>query len=141
MANVFARISKNSKIIQLCEKPMRFTDLKKEVEISDAGLNKNLKALQKVGWIRRRLKEGGTYELTLAGRRVLPQAQRAETLSLDFKTAPKLLDNVVIHHIGLEDDGESLLREIAQAIEHYIPNKYSDETLTLIIQYKPYRDT
>lgn len=64
MANVFARISKNSKIIRLCEKPMRFTDLKKEVEISDAGLNKNLKALQKVGWIRRNMMEGGTYERT-----------------------------------------------------------------------------
>lgn len=124
-------------MIRLCETPRSFTAIKKELGISDPGLTKQLKALQKLGWLQKR-PEG--YELTRAGRRILPQAQRAEILSLDFKTSPILVKNVTVNHQGLEgDDGETLLSDIAQGIRRYIA-KHSEMPLTLMIQYNPLGD-
>jgi len=135
LANVFVRISKKQKIIQLCAEPIRFRHLKREVGISDAGLTKNLKALQKLGWLQ---KNEDMYELTRAGRRVLPQAKIVESiLTLNFKTSPVLAKNVTVNHQGLEgDDRDMLLSEIAQATTRYIAN-HSDKPITVMIQYSP----
>ena len=135
IANVFVRISKKQKIIQLCEEPMRFRHLKREVGISDSGLAKNLKALQKLGWLQ---KNEDMYELTRAGRRILPQAKILESiLTLNFKTSPILARNVTVNHQGLEgDDRDMLLSEIAQATGRYVA-KHSYKPITLLIQYSP----
>lgn len=136
MANVFVRISKKQKVIQLCAEPMRFRDLKREVGISDAGLTKNLKALQKLGWLQKNRE--GMYELTAAGRRILPQAKIVESiLTLNFKTSPVLAKNVTVNHQGLEgDDGETLLSDIAQATSRYTA-KHSEKPITIMITYHP----
>ena len=136
MANVLARISKKPKIIQLCVRPMQFRDLKREVGISDAGLTKNLKALQKLGWLQKN--QEGMYELTAAGRKILPQAKIVESvLTLNFKTSPVLAKNVTVNHLGLEgDDGDTLLSDTAQAIRRYIA-KHSDKPIILMIQHNP----
>jgi Mn-dependent DtxR family transcriptional regulator len=139
MANIFFRVSKSSKIIRLCEKPIRFTALKKEARISDAGLTKILTALRRRGWIRKR--DDKMYQLTAAGRTILPQVQLAEILLLNFNhlisTTPKLLENVTISHLGLKgEDGESLLREIAQAMKRHLALP-SNERIVLIVQYTP----
>lgn len=77
------------------------------------------------------------YVLTPAGRKILPQAQTAEILSLDFKTSPILVKNVTVNHQGLEGkDGETLLSDIAQATRRYIA-KHSERPLTLMMQYSP----
>lgn len=135
MWNVFVHISKKQKVFQLCAEPMRFRDLKREVGISDAGLAKNLKALQKLGWIQ---KNEDMYELTRAGRRILPQAKIVESiLTLNFKTSPVLAKNVTVNHQGLEgDDGQTLLSDIAQATSRYIA-KHPDKPITLMIQHSP----
>lgn len=135
LANVFVRISKTQKIIQLCAEPIRFRHLKREVGISGAGLAKNLKALQKLGWLQ---KNEDMYELTRAGRRILPQAKIVESiLTLNFKTSPVLAKNVTVNHQGLEgDDRDMLLSEIAQATTRYTA-KHSYKPITLLIQYSP----
>jgi DNA-binding HxlR family transcriptional regulator len=135
LVNVFVRISKKQKIIQLCAEPMRFRHLRREVGISDAGLAKNLKALQKLGWLQ---KNEDMYELTRAGRRILPQAKIVESiLTLNFKTSPVLAKNVTVSHQGLEgDDRDMLLSEIAQATGRYVA-KHSYKPITLLIQYSP----
>ncbi len=118
------------------ESAMRFRDLKREVGISDAGLSKNLEALQKLGWLQKN--QEGMYELTAAGRRILPQAKIVESvLTLNFKTSPILARNVTVNHQGLEDDyRDTLLSEIAQATSRYVA-KHSHKPITLMIQYSP----
>ena len=113
---------------------MQFRDLKREVGISDVGLTKNLKALQKLGWLRNISR--GTYQLTAAGRRMVPQAKIVQSvLALDFKTSPVLAKNVTVNHRGLDgDDRDILLSEIAQATGRYIA-KHSGKPITVIIQY------
>jgi DNA-binding HxlR family transcriptional regulator len=136
MANVLARMSKKQKIIQLCEKPMHFRDLKREIGISDAGLAKNLNALRELGLLRKT--SSSTYELTAAGRRIAPQAKMVEKiLTLNFKTSPVLAKDVTVNHQGLEgDDRDVLLSEIAQATTRYIVN-HSDKPFSIMIQYSP----
>lgn len=135
MGNVLARISKKQKLIQLCEKPMSFTDLKREVDISDAGLSKDLKTLQKRGWLRK--SSEGMYKLTSSGRKILPQVQRVESVLGKFKTSQTLVKYVTFSHQGLEgEDADLLEHEIAQAIERYIA-KHPDKPITLMIQHNP----
>jgi DNA-binding HxlR family transcriptional regulator len=133
MANVFVRISNKRKIIQLCVRPMRFRELKAEVGISDAGLSKDLKELQKLGWL---TWKQDRYKLTTAGRKVLPQAQVAESLlTLNFKVSPILVKNVTVNHEGLEgEDAETLLSDIAQATDRYL-TKHSGKPITLVVHY------
>jgi Mn-dependent DtxR family transcriptional regulator len=134
MANVFVRISNKHKVILLCEKPMRFSQLTEELAITETGLNKILKPLQEKGWLHKKMKRGG-YELTQAGRKMLPQAQIAASLLLDFRTSPILAKNVTVHHQGLEgDDAQTLLSDIAQPITRYI-TKHPNKPITLLIQY------
>ena len=134
MANVFVHVSKKHKVILLCEKPMRFSDLTKDLGITETGLNKILKPLQEKGLLHKKMKRGG-YELTQAGRKMLPQAQIAACLLLDFKTSPILAENVTVHHQGLEgDDGQTLLSDITQPITCYI-TKHSNKPITIMIQY------
>lgn len=133
MANIFLRISKTQKVILLCRWPIRFIDLKRKARISDAGLTKVLKSLQRRGWLRKR--EDGMYELTQRGRRIVPEAKRAECARVNFKTARKLVQNVTIDYVGVEsEDGLSLLRDIAQAIKRYVA-QHPRETIILLIRY------
>lgn len=115
---------------------MRFRDLKREIGITDAGLTKNLKTLEKLGWLQKN--QEGMYELTAAGRKIIPQAKIVESiLTLNFKTSPVLAKNVTVNHLGLEgDDGEALLSDTAQATGRYIA-KHADKPITLMIQYSP----
>jgi hypothetical protein len=115
---------------------MRFRDLKREIGITDAGLTKNLKTLEKLGWLQKN--QEGMYELTAAGRKIIPQAKIVESiLTLNFKTSPVLAKNVTVNHLGLEgDDGEILLSDTAQATRRYIA-KHADKPITLMIQYSP----
>ncbi len=127
-------MSKMPKVIQLCEEPQRFSDLKKPIGISDAGLTKHLKGLQKLGWIRKM--EDGRYELTDSGRQILPHAQRAESVLANFKTAPRIHDNVVVQYLGVEgEDGEALLDRINKAVKGYL-KKHPDKPFTVMALYR-----
>jgi DNA-binding HxlR family transcriptional regulator len=138
MANIFIRFPNKLKVIGLCQKPMSFIELKQEVEISDAGLSKMLKRLRRQGWLQRqRVKWGGRYSLTPAGRRILPQVQRVESALGKFKTSHTPVKYVTFDHQGLEgEDADLLEQEITQAISRYIP-KHPDKPITLMIRHNP----
>ena len=74
MTNVFIRPSKKPRVLQLCEQPVRFTDLTRKAGISDRGLSEILKEFQRRGWVQK-VEQGMLYQLTPAGRRQL----KAET--------------------------------------------------------------
>jgi predicted ArsR family transcriptional regulator len=133
MAKASVRRSKKQKILQLCNTPIRFTDLKKKVRITDAGLAKNLKAFQTQGWLQKN--QEGKYELTAAGRITLTYTQRTDTVQVNLKTSPILVENTTVNHLGLEGaDGESLLSDIAQAIRLYL-SKHSDKPILVTVEY------
>jgi DNA-binding HxlR family transcriptional regulator len=133
MANVFVRMSKTNRIIELCEEPQRFSDLKRGVGISDAGLTKHLKTLQKLGWIQKM--QNGKYSLTESGRHVLPSAQRAASVLVNYKTTVKTR-NVVIHHYGLEGkDGEKLVNRIGDTAREYLDN-HPAKSFSVMLLYK-----
>lgn len=132
--NELMKMSKMHRIVDLCEEPRRFSELKKMVGISDAGLNKDLKSLQKLGWLEKL--EDGRYGLTKVGRDMLPNIRRASSVIGDFRTVSMPQGNPVINYMGLEDeDGRTLLQEMSDALRKYI-NKHSDRFFTIIVTYR-----
>jgi DNA-binding HxlR family transcriptional regulator len=133
-SGMFVRMSKMHRIIELCEEPRRFSDLARLLKITDAGLTKNLKSLQKLGWLKKA--EDGKYELTQSGRNMLPNARRASSVLENFKTAPQIHDNLMVNYFGLEEkNGKSLLSQINKILKEYL-ERHSDKDFTIMVLYK-----
>ncbi len=122
------------RIIVLCEEPKRYSELKKSLEISDAGLAKHLKSLQRLGWVKKR--DDGWYELTAPGREILPQAQRAASTLEKFKVFPPWISGMTTHYYGVEgDDGRAMLDEVNRLTDAY-RKKHPQKAFVLSVIYK-----
>jgi DNA-binding HxlR family transcriptional regulator len=137
MQSMFKRMSKMHLIIQACEEPRRFTELKESIGLSDAGLTKHLNSLQKLGWL---TKTGdGSYVLTDAGRRLVPTAQRAATVLDDFKRAPQRVEGVSIDYIGLEGrEAKELLDAVSDSVQRLL-GKHPAKHFGVMINFRPPR--
>ncbi len=80
--------SKIWKVLELCSTPKRFSELKKNLDITDEGLSKNLQSLIKQGLIRKTLE--GLYEATDKGKEVVEKEDNAETARRDTTVNLKL---------------------------------------------------
>ena len=104
------------------------------MEISDAGLAKHLKSLQRLGWVRKR--DDGWYELTEAGRNILPQAQRAVSTLKDFKVFPPWIKGMTTHYYGIEGkDGKAMLDKINRLAKSY-HEKHPRKAFAVSVIYK-----
>lgn len=134
MSDLFVRMSKMHKIIELCEEPKKFTELKKAIGISDPGLTKHLKSLQKLGWVRKL--DDGRYGLTASGREVLPTARRAAMTLAEFKATPMWIDGMNTTHYGVEGgDGVRLLAKVREAVMSY-RKKHPEKGFVVSVIYK-----
>lgn len=134
MSNPFVRMSKMHKIIELCEEPKRFTELKRAIGISDPGLTKHLKSLQRLGWVRKM--DDGRYGLTGSGREVLPTARRAALTLAEFKSTPMWVDGMNTTHFGVEgEDGIRLLSKVREAVMGY-RKRHPDKAFVVSVIYK-----
>lgn len=134
VTDFFVRMSKMHRIIVLCEEPKRYSELKRALEISDAGLAKHLKSLQKLGWIKK--KDDGWYELTVSGRGILPQAQRVASALEKFKVFPPWINGMTTHYFGMQgDDGRAMLDKVNRLTNAY-RKKHPQKAFVLSVIYK-----
>ena len=135
MESMFKRMSKMHMLIQLCERPRRFGELKAALRISDAGLTKHLDSVQKLGWVK---KAGdGSYSLTPAGRRVLPTAQRAAAALREFKRAATGVSGASIDYHGLRGpEADLFVRQLSAALRRYLRERPA-APFSVLISYRP----
>ena len=132
---MFKRMSKMHMVIQLCERPRRFGELKDALHISEAGLTKHLDAVQRLGWVEKA--DDGTYVLTAAGKRVLPTAQRASAALSEFKRAPIDVKGATIDYAGLQEkEARAFLRSVAIALGRYLADGQR-RPFSVLVSYKP----
>ena len=138
MESMFRKMSKTHMIIQLCERPRRFGELKAALRISDAGLTKHLDSVRKLGWVKKT--KDGSYTLTPAGKRVLPTAQRAASMLREFKRVPTSGDGVSIDYHGLEgSNADTLLRQLSTTLGRFLARQ-PGHSFSVLINYRPPSD-
>jgi predicted ArsR family transcriptional regulator len=133
-----ARRSRRDDILRLCKIAQRYTDLKETLRLTDRGLTKHLKVLQKGGLLQKRQVEPGLhlYELTPAGRTVFAATEKKGSVRPKLESLV-FLENVIEHHLELEGkDGEKLLEEIRDAIRRYVV-KHSKKPILITLEYAP----
>lgn len=138
MPYTLGRTSKRLKILEYCQSPIQFKDLKKKVGITDGGLAKALKAFAQQGWLQKvpgfpppHPQVPRLWQLTTEGRKILSEAKRSRLSPVDFMRLPT---KITINHLGVKGgDGDTMLWDIGQAVKRYV-DRHVDKAFLITVQ-------